>query len=450
MSAENQGEASFLFESMAPGVYSLWAKVSGKDNRSNEFYFSIDNPYSMDDAELLEFKPSEDFYWIRLDRELVVEQEYETHRVSFGGKEKYAKLDKIILTNDGNAVFKALNPPVINELSYGYEGVKVCFEAEGEGIEGFSIERKIGEDAFEEIGRLPAGEKEYIDNRVSPYEDVSYRVKSYSQYDSSPYSAVSYLNYGLPTEPVSFTVLREQINRFKLNWEYAGENVSGYIIERRVNNGEYEEIARVDAYTREYTDRINSKIVNKALEDDYDDDDDKHGFWRWVSLIRKFGVYYRIRAYNSTGYSKYVYPLSEEDLIEGLQFSNGKSDRYITREVEENEYLYQDIKNRQSRFVFLPDYLNGTDFLRSFYNDSNLDDREYLSFKARKNIRVYLAVERGSDVNDSEWSLKQEGVAINTHYYPDGVDIYYRIVRKGKVFSISGNRSFTHTGNIFL
>ena len=451
-SANDSGEASFFFEGMAPGVYSLWAKVSGKDNRSNALYLAIDKPYSVYDAEIVEFNPSEDFYWLRLNEELVFEDEYDGHRVTFGGREKYAKLDKIILINDGNAVFKALTPPVISEVSFTFEGIEVCIDGGGEGTEEFALERRIGQGAFEEITRVPAEEKQIIDQGVSPYEHVSYRVRSCNGYDSSAYSKVSYLNYGMPSEPENLEVSRERINRFRLSWEPGSENISGYIIERRVNNREYEEIARVDAHKHEYTDRIHiSEIIGDPEEDEDDDDeDDDDEFWRWFRLFCKLRLYYRIRAYNSSGCSKYTYPVLEEDLIEAVSFSNQKSDLYITSELKENEYLYQDNKNEQTRFTSLPDYLKGTSFLRGFYVDSDLDEREYLSFRALKSIRVYLAVEHDSDVNDSVWSLKQQGVAINPHYYPNGVDIYTRRVRKDEIFTLSGNRSFTHAGNIFL
>lgn len=151
----------------------------------------------------------------------------------------------------------------------------------GTGEEGYVVERRTGTGEFEAIAALTvSGIQEYTDNTVLPNSDYSYRIRAYNFKGFSGYSNLCSLStHNIIAGPTDLTCYAVSSNQVDLAWINNAYNEDGYLIERKTaGTGRYQVIATVPVDTMSYQD---------------------------TTVTANAGYYYRVRAYNSTGFSCY-------------------------------------------------------------------------------------------------------------------------------------------------
>ena len=140
------------------------------------------------------------------------------------------------------------------------------------------IERKVGSEAFSKLVELNGGVN-YSDVELLPNTVYTYRVKAEStSLGESGYSnqAIATTNNIEPSKPSNFMATTQSTTQINLTWSN-GSNVDGYEIERKNPGGDYVKISTIG----------NTNSFNDS------------------GLSPNTIFYYRIRAYNSGGYSPY-------------------------------------------------------------------------------------------------------------------------------------------------
>jgi formylglycine-generating enzyme required for sulfatase activity/phosphoribosyl-ATP pyrophosphohydrolase len=107
------------------------------------------------------------------------------------------------------------------------------------GEDGFKIDRKIGEGSWE-VTYATVGEDitEYIDTDLTPEEDYTYRVYGYSGDVESDY-AESSMSLAFPA-PTNFQLSPLSITEIQLTWQDNSTGEDGFKIDRKVGEGSWE------------------------------------------------------------------------------------------------------------------------------------------------------------------------------------------------------------------
>ena len=147
---------------------------------------------------------------------------------------------------------------------------------------GFKIERKESGSTYSEIATVPANTTTYADTTVQAQKTYYYRVRAYNAYGNSSYTNevnVTTPACGtIPNKPTNLSASALSTTEIKLTWSDNSDNEDGFKLERKEEDGTYAEIKTLSANTISYTD---------------------------TGLKPNTKYYYRIRAYNSVGYSDY-------------------------------------------------------------------------------------------------------------------------------------------------
>lgn len=441
------GKLTFNLGYLETGTYYVWVKARGDDSQSGSFRVDFDNDNDRDRATAVLFAPNGSFVWVTPKQRTLRVVTGGMHTATIFSACAFVDIDKILVTNNPELVPVTLDDPANTNVSAAGGKAVVSWEMAGNAADTIVIERKRNsERAFEEIARVTGNSTSFIDQDAILEEGLAYRLKAISEYDASAYGKTGRLSYVLPGAPKSLTV-DSKSERDTLRWEPSDGKAIGYSVEARIGNSEYFEIKRLYGWAREYS-------------------------WNESKQKRQYGISYRVRAYNAFGYSGYAYAVTETDLISNVEYSSGATDIYISHDfctwqrmyctrfrwdefrflfMYENA-LYQDRPKFKNEYLFssVPSYLRGTEYLRAFAGESDVEDERYASFVAKKNLRLYLAADNGANVDCDEWTLVEKGVSINPSQYPHGVDIYKRSVFKGSVVSLAPNRQLTQSGNQFL
>lgn len=109
---------------------------------------------------------------------------------------------------------------------------------------GFRIQRQRGSDAWEpNYAEVGENESEFTDSQLEPGE-YAYRVLAFNDYDDSAATdpAVATI-LDLPVAPVGLTAQADPGNgTIALSWTHAGDNEAGFIIQRRVDDGAWDNL----------------------------------------------------------------------------------------------------------------------------------------------------------------------------------------------------------------
>ena len=155
----------------------------------------------------------------------------------------------------------------------------------------YIVERKIEGGSYSVRATLPANTTVYSDTGLSANTKYYYRVKAKNGFGDSGYSNEINLITppcgtppNAPTNLILTVVSSSQIN---LSWSDNSDNETGFKIERKMEGGSYSEIGEVGANVTSYSDS---------------------------SLLPDTKYYYRVRAFNSFGYSIYSNEASAKTL----------------------------------------------------------------------------------------------------------------------------------------
>ena len=148
--------------------------------------------------------------------------------------------------------------------------------------DGFKIERKEIAGTYSEIVTVGANITSYTDTSVLAEKTYYYRVRSYNSYGYSTYSNEINITTpqcgALPNIPSGLSVTLTAATESKLTWTDNSSNEDGFKIERKAEGETYKEIKSLPVNSIEYH---NTGLLPNTI------------------------YYYRIRAYNSYGYSDY-------------------------------------------------------------------------------------------------------------------------------------------------
>jgi hypothetical protein len=142
---------------------------------------------------------------------------------------------------------------------------------------GFKIERRTETGSYIEVATVSANVTTYIDTGLSESTTYYYRIKAFNGAGSSDYSNEASAAT-LLASPSNLSATSVSRSRIDLRWTDNSNKETGFKIERRTATGSYSEIATVGQNVTSYSD---------------------------TGLNRRTRYYYRVRAYNSMGFSAY-------------------------------------------------------------------------------------------------------------------------------------------------
>ncbi|MFH0889162.1 MAG: MauE/DoxX family redox-associated membrane protein [Planctomycetota bacterium] len=150
-------------------------------------------------------------------------------------------------------------PPIELKAKSAFPGIKLIWTDKSDNEEGFKIERKSVNGAYNQIGIVNADENTYLDrNNLTVSSAYCYRIKSYNTVGESSYSNEVYIIVESLAAPKNLKVSLVHDNLIVLSWTDNANtnNDRGYKIERRNDKDNvYELIATVARDTTAYLDQ---------------------------------------------------------------------------------------------------------------------------------------------------------------------------------------------------
>ena len=219
--------------------------ITWQDNCDFETGFIIERK-SMDTQYMMAGKVSAD-ETVYIDEGLMIGEKYYYQIKAESEINESLASDKITVETEfpapANFKVKALDDQSVRltwEDGYDYEN-------------GFIIERKTGNEEFKEIATVEANSRYYIDEELKDGETYSYTIKAFTEINESRPSISDSAELLLPSpQKLYIDILND--HTAKLYWEDRSNLAHGYILERKVNDGEYEEINQPDKNERDYID----------------------------------------------------------------------------------------------------------------------------------------------------------------------------------------------------
>ena len=92
-------------------------------------------------------------------------------------------------------------------------------------------------DNFIVIDTLPPDANNYIDNTLTPNHSHEYRIKAFTIYNESNYQN-QWINMAIP-KPTNFSCYQQDVHTFELTWQDNSIGEEGFIIERKIDNGNW-------------------------------------------------------------------------------------------------------------------------------------------------------------------------------------------------------------------
>ena len=142
---------------------------------------------------------------------------------------------------------------------------------------GFKILRKTGNNEFEEIAVLAANSRYYVDEELEDSKTYNYIIKAFTEVNESRPSPSLSAELIFPSpQKLNIEVLTD--HSAKLYWEDRSNLAHEYILERKVNDEEYEVISKPDKDDRDYLDKdmllggeytYRIKAISKVNESEY-------------------------------------------------------------------------------------------------------------------------------------------------------------------------------------
>ena len=118
---------------------------------------------------------------------------------------------------------------------------------------GFRIQRAIGDGAFETLDELDQDTTQYGDFEVNELGEYSYRIVSYNDAgESTPSNEVStQIEFRQPTNLLALAISSSQVD---LSWQDNSFVETGYLVERKAGDGNFEILIQLDSDVEAYSD----------------------------------------------------------------------------------------------------------------------------------------------------------------------------------------------------
>ena len=132
--------------------------------------------------------------------------------------------------------------------------IKLTWENNSQGEDGYIVDKKVGtEDWTANYATLAENAEEWTDNNSEINENLTYRIYAYCGTNNSDYAETQNISTEF-TAPMNFTYLIIGQSEIKLLWNYSLEGINGFVVERRVLDGDWNVIANVDETIHEFID----------------------------------------------------------------------------------------------------------------------------------------------------------------------------------------------------
>ena len=220
-------------------------KITWQDNCNFETGFIIERN-SMDTQFIVAGEVSTD-ETVFVDNELIVGEKYYYQIKAKSEFNESLASDKITVETEFPAPtnFKV---EILDDQS-----TRLTWEDVYEYESGFKIERKTGNNEFEEIAVLEANSRYYIDKELEDSKTYNYIIKAFTDVNESRPSASVSAELIFPSpQKLHIDVLTD--HSAKLYWEDRSTLAHGYMLERKTNDEEYEVINKPDKEARDYID----------------------------------------------------------------------------------------------------------------------------------------------------------------------------------------------------
>ncbi|WP_052661601.1 fibronectin type III domain-containing protein, partial [Clostridium aceticum] len=194
-----------------------------------------------------------------------------------GGASPYS--DEVNATTQGVIVNPPAKPTKLTTIGIFSDKINLSWVDNADSEAGYKVERKTGNGNFMEIIVLGPNRTTYSDTGISPNTVYTYRVRAYNTGGNSDYSnEINGSTINFPAAPTNLIVSSTSTDRISISWQDNASNENGFRIERKVDNGNWNELTTVKANATSYTD---------------------------TGLSNNRTYSYRVRAYNDAGNSGY-------------------------------------------------------------------------------------------------------------------------------------------------
>lgn len=171
-------------------------------------------------------------------------------------------------------------PTNLNVIVTSCDLVKLTWKDNSDNEDGFKIERKEGDGEYIVVGNVGVDQETFNDDTVSENKTYTYKVTAFNVYgfNSSIEKSVTTPPCGTkPNAPSDLILISLSPTQVKVTFIDNSDNEDGFKVERKELGGAYSEIKTLTTNTTEFIDNVNPNTT----------------------------YYYRVRAFNTYGYSPY-------------------------------------------------------------------------------------------------------------------------------------------------
>lgn len=204
---------------------------------------------------------------------------YRVRAYNNAGHSDYSNEDNV-KTPENDSSNRPVAPQSLSAESVTYQLITLNWLDKSSNETGFRIERKTSS-TWKEIGTVSANTIKWSDSDVVSGTEYTYRVRAYNSYGNSDYSNEKTITAGGSSQLAAPSNLNATVissAELLLKWTDNSSNEKGFIIERKIGSGSYKTLITVKSNITSYND---------------------------IELVPSTKYSYRVRAYNSSGYSAY-------------------------------------------------------------------------------------------------------------------------------------------------